>query len=60
MKKNYFILFITLLFSMLLLSQRNCGTMQYLQQQINENPSLQKMNDNEPLFTKLYSKFTRK
>ena len=40
MKKKYFILLITLLFSIPLISQRNCGTMQYLQQQINENPSL--------------------
>ena len=48
MNKNYFILLITLLFSLPLISQRNCGTMQYLQQQIIENPSLlQKMNDNE-------------
>ena len=48
MKKKYFILLITLLFSIPLISQRNCGTMQYLQQQINENPSLlQKMHDNE-------------
>ena len=31
-----------------IISQRNCGTMQYLQEQINETPSLlQKMNDNE-------------
>ena len=36
------------MFSITSISQRNCGTMQYLQQQIHENPSLlQKMNDNE-------------
>ena len=46
--RMHFILFIFILFSITSTSQRNCGTMHYLQQQINENPSLlQKMNDNE-------------
>ena len=46
--RKHFILFIFILFSITSTSQRNCGTMHYLQQQINENPSLlQKMNDNE-------------
>ena len=46
--RKHFILFFFILFSITLTSQRNCGTMHYLQQQINENPSLlQKMNDNE-------------
>ena len=46
--KKYFILFICFLFTNTITSQRNCGTMQYLQEQINANPNLiQRMNDNE-------------